>query len=308
MGIPIKPMLAKKYGHDFTAQPISNPSFVYEHKYDGMRVIVRRYKSRIRLWTRKGMEVTEKFPELLVPEAFKGPGVWDGEIVYFDKQGRQDFHTVVGRRHLKDPYDIEKRSKSTPCICVLFDCLKLDDLQVTGESWTDRRDYLELETLTSVKSPYQISHVFENGVKLFAKAKRKELEGIMAKDQYAPYYPGKRRTVWLKIKVLYTVDVLVTGYVPGKGKRTGYVGSLILTDLKGKSLGFVGTGHEGSFDMLHLEMMNDFFDEIGVTSGLKGTKILMKPIPAEVICLRQNANALREPRFHRFRRDLMKEK
>lgn len=295
MAIPIKPMLAKK-----APDGIPTGDFMYETKWDGMRVIVRRYKDRVRLWTRRGLEVTDKFPELLDSSCFQRPGIFDGEIVCFDQHGKSNFRTVVGRRHNKAESLIRQRSIEAPAHCMIFDCLHIDDEDLTNRPWHERRECLEKEVMVaSPKNPYILSETHHDGNMLFEEIRQKGLEGVMAKDIHAPYYPGKRRCAWLKIKLLYTEDVRVVGFTAGQGKREGYFGSLIITDPNGNPLGNVGTG----FTDAELKQYMAMFKENGLSiESEDGVTMIQTPIPAEVRHMERTVhNALREPVFMRFR-------
>jgi bifunctional non-homologous end joining protein LigD len=71
------------------------------------------------------------------------------------------------------------------------------------------------------------------------------LEGVVAKRLDSLYEPGARSRNWLKIKNLLSQEVVVAGYKPGKGNRTGQIGSLLIGLHDGGDLvycGHVGTG------------------------------------------------------------------
>ncbi|MCQ0005243.1 ATP dependent DNA ligase [Actinomadura madurae] len=76
---------------------------------------------------------------------------------------------------------------------------------------------------------------------LLAFTREQELEGVLAKRLDSLYRPGRRVDFWRKVKNFMTREVIVCGWKPGKGRREGGVGSLLLGeyDLKGL-LGFVG--------------------------------------------------------------------
>jgi bifunctional non-homologous end joining protein LigD len=46
-----------------------------------------------------------------------------------------------------------------------------------------------------------LSRVFSDGQALFAAAKANGLEGVMGKNRFSTYEPGRRSRSWLKIKV-----------------------------------------------------------------------------------------------------------
>ena len=73
------------------------------------------------------------------------------------------------------------------------------------------------------------------------------LEGVVAKRLDSRYEPGVRSGDWLKVKNVLRQEVVVAGWKPGKGNRTGQVGSLLVgvySD-QGPMPGEVGGGKEG---------------------------------------------------------------
>ena len=66
------------------------------------------------------------------------------------------------------------------------------------------------------------------------------LEGIVAKKVDSTYLAGKRGSAWVKIKHHRTQEVVVAGWKPGSGRRSGTVGSLLLGVPDGDGLRFVG--------------------------------------------------------------------
>ncbi|HEY8482902.1 MAG TPA: DNA polymerase LigD, partial [Spirillospora sp.] len=76
--------------------------------------------------------------------------------------------------------------------------------------------------------------------------REQHLEGVLAKRLDSPYRPGRRVEFWLKVKNFLTREVVICGWKPGKGRREGGVGSLLLGeyDVKGRLtfVGHVGTG------------------------------------------------------------------
>jgi bifunctional non-homologous end joining protein LigD len=72
------------------------------------------------------------------------------------------------------------------------------------------------------------------------------LEGVVAKRLDSPYRPGVRGPEWVKVKNVRTQSVVVGGWRPGKGRRAGGIGSLLVGvhDDEGRLVyaGHVGTG------------------------------------------------------------------
>jgi bifunctional non-homologous end joining protein LigD len=70
------------------------------------------------------------------------------------------------------------------------------------------------------------------------------LEGVVAKRVDAPYRPGTRSPWWIKVKNIQTTEVVVGGWRPGKGRREGGIGSLLM-GMYGEHE-FVFAGHVGT--------------------------------------------------------------
>jgi bifunctional non-homologous end joining protein LigD len=82
------------------------------------------------------------------------------------------------------------------------------------------------------------------------------MEGVLAKRLDSAYVPGVRTDYWRKIKNVRRQEVIVAGYKPGQGNRTGQVGSLLIgVNDAGKLIyaGHVGTG----FSVETLRMLGD---------------------------------------------------
>jgi len=303
----VEPMLAQSKKE----VPVSD-DFIYEVKWDGIRVIVTLDEDRITLRSRNNLDLTLKFPELLkADKSFRGTcGVFDGEIVCLDDKGKPDFKEVIHRMQRSAEGDIERAMKKNPAYCYLFDLLYLDGRAVINEPLVRRREWLK----DSVKkdSSYRLSEIVEDGTALFAAAAELGLEGIMAKEKNSKYSPGKRSDNWYKIKVRNTDESFVIGYTKGKGNRDELFGAMHLADIvDGKFIyrGKVGTGFDA-------KTMKEVF------AKLKKIKEIKKPIKEKVLDEKQTVwvepelmceieyasktkdGAYREPVFVRMREDL----
>ena len=54
------------------------------------------------------------------------------------------------------------------------------------------------------------------------------IEGVVGKRLESLYLPGTRSPDWVKIKKSLKLDLVVGGYIPGKGDRLPYFGGLLL--------------------------------------------------------------------------------
>jgi bifunctional non-homologous end joining protein LigD len=79
-----------------------------------------------------------------------------------------------------------------------------------------------------------------------AESRRRSLEGVVAKEMSSLYRPGKRPGSWIKIKFRATQDVIVVGWRPGKGRRAGGIGSLLLALPAPDGQGLVYAGRVGT--------------------------------------------------------------
>jgi bifunctional non-homologous end joining protein LigD len=83
------------------------------------------------------------------------------------------------------------------------------------------------------------------GRAVLAVSVRDGLEGVVVKRLDSPYQPGRRSPTWLKIKNRRLLDVVVGGISPGRGQRSGRIGSLLVGIPSAGGLvyaGRVGTG------------------------------------------------------------------
>jgi bifunctional non-homologous end joining protein LigD len=82
------------------------------------------------------------------------------------------------------------------------------------------------------------------------------MEGVVAKRLDSRYVPGARTDNWRKIKNKQRQEAVVAGYKPGKGNRTGQVGSLIIG--VNDDSGLIYAGHVGTgFTADTLRMLGD---------------------------------------------------
>lgn len=303
----IEPMLAQS-----RKDVIVSDNFIYEVKWDGIRVIVSLDENKITLRSRNNLDLTAKFPELLNAEkSFRGScGVFDGEIVCLDKDGKPDFKEVIHRMKRSTENDIQRAMKNHPAYCYLFDLLYLDGRPVVNEPLLRRREWLN--DAVKKDTAYRISELVDDGEALFSAAGQLGLEGIMAKEKSSKYFPGKRTDTWFKIKIRQTAESYVIGYTHGKGMREGSFGALHLGDQNGKIFTYRGKVGTGFDDKTMKEVFSDI-KKLKQTDKPIKEKVLDEKqsiwIEPKLICEVQYASmtrdgAYREPVFVRLRPDL----
>jgi bifunctional non-homologous end joining protein LigD len=217
-----------------------------EMKWDGVRALGVWSDGRLRLFARRGTDITDRYPELTAPGAASFAAenaILDGEIVALDERGRPSFSLLQNRMHLTRAADIAAESRRTPARLYLFDVLAADGADLTERPLAERREVLE-RIAASAGAAIDVPPVFDDLDAALAIAREHDLEGVMAKDPDARYRSG-RSDRWMKLKLTRTQEVVIGGIRPGKGGRSGSIGSLLLgvPDDDGiRYVGRVGTG------------------------------------------------------------------
>jgi bifunctional non-homologous end joining protein LigD len=226
--------------------------WVFEPKYDGVRVLAFVERGSVRLVTRNGRDKAKQFPEVV--EALRGVAsrvrrgfVLDGEIVALARGKAARFQALQTRVHLEDAKSLAKEAERAPAALVVFDLLVDGSDDLLGEPWSTRRERLErlLDDLTSAQ--LRLSELTRgNASAMLKRARAKGWEGIIAKREDSRYKPGKRTHAWLKLKVEFRQELVVGGWTEPRRTRK-YLGALLLGYYEGDRLvyaGGVGTGFD----------------------------------------------------------------
>ncbi len=284
--------------------------FLFELKWDGIRAFISVDEGTVKITSRGGRDITDRFPEIAKAENFRSTsGMFDGEIVCLDDAGRPVFTHVIRRLQQSTPHGIERVRKAHPAVLYVFDVLALDGRVVRQDPIELRRAWLK--DIIMPKTPVRLSEAFDNGEELFQAAVELGLEGVMAKERGSVYSPGERSQSWLKVKAHFTAQAVVLGYTKGKGGRT--LGALEL-GLPGEGgewvrRGRVGTGFADKEMASILETVGALPKEKKLTkSGPHDDPHTVWVEPSLVCEIRYSSltpdGAFREPVFIRMRPDL----
>jgi ATP-dependent DNA ligase len=125
-------------------RPFDDPDWIFEPKFDGLRVLARFDGRALTLLSRNGRPQEGLFPDVAAAlrAALTRPAVLDGEVVCFDGEGRTSFRTLQQRFHLLDPAEVRARAERFPASVFLFDLLWLDGADLTGEPLAERKRLL----------------------------------------------------------------------------------------------------------------------------------------------------------------------
>src|SRR5580693_1953514 len=236
----LEPMLATIGDH-----PFSDPNWLFEIKWDGVRALAWIDDGALTLRARSGADITGRYPELAaLPAALSARNaILDGEIAAIDARGRSDSGLLQERMHVRGP--AENLISRVPVIYFAFDLLYCDGYDLRRSPLIERKQFLQRLLHTTERIRFS-DHQLERGKEIFEVAKDNGLEGIVAKRLDSPYV-SERSTSWVKLKVTKTLDAVIGGWTAA---RTAAIplGSLLLGLYQGKKLrfiGHVGTGFDG---------------------------------------------------------------
>ncbi|MFG3320535.1 non-homologous end-joining DNA ligase [Streptomyces sp. NPDC048171] len=217
--------------------------WAYETKQDGQRVLV--YlpgDGSLLLRARSGHDITAAYPELAPLATALGatPAILDGEVLALDEQGRADFQLLQSRMGLAHaPARAAHRAARVPVHLVLFDALHLAGESLLRLPYTGRRERLTDLGLAGPAWSTPAALV-GHGAQALRATREHGLEGLVCKRLDSVYEPGIRSRAWIKIRNMRSEDVVVGGWLPGKGHLTGLPGALLVGQRAGGRLRYVG--------------------------------------------------------------------
>ena len=216
--------------------------WLHEVKYDGYRALIAVGGGRAKVFTRSGLDWTDKFAGIAEAAAALPvrSALIDGEIVAF-RDGRPDFST------LKDAI-----ANAGAMTCFAFDLLSLDGEDLTPLATVERKE--RLRPLIGGDERLQFAeHILGPGEPLLQKMCAEGLEGVVSKRADAPYRGGRTKA-WLKAKCTRRQEFVIVGWTPSDKKR-GFRSLLLGVHEDGalRYAGKVGTG----FDQALMDDLSD---------------------------------------------------
>jgi bifunctional non-homologous end joining protein LigD len=262
---------------------------VFDEKLDGIRALAAWDENgAFSMRNRSGKDITSRYPEIALAATngdFTGPLLLDGEIISIGKA----FQDIAWRDKQNG-----RGADKVPATFTAFDVL------VTGEQGDLRHQpyAFRRQVLNNLRLEGQFARsLCSPDPAFFDRIKSMGGEGVVAKRLRAPYARG-RSTDWLKVKALYSVTALATGYEPGSGARSE-MGAIFLSLLsptpKGYMLHPIGKAGSGFSPATALDMKAALDSAVDVAS-----------VPVvEIECLgATRSGVLRQPVFKGLRTDL----
>jgi bifunctional non-homologous end joining protein LigD len=179
--VPAQPVLASR--------PPSGPGWLHEIKHDGYRMIVRRDRAAVRLYSRNGNDWTTRLRAIANgAERIKAKSfTMDGEAVVLGPDGLSRFE------------ELSRREAADTAILYAFDLIEHDGEDMRNRPFLDRKAALA-RLLRNIKAGILFNeHIAEDGPVVFAHACRLGAEGIVSKRIDSSYRSGPCR-VWIKVR------------------------------------------------------------------------------------------------------------
>jgi bifunctional non-homologous end joining protein LigD len=308
-GPPIKPMLAT------TGELPQGAGWTYEFKWDGVRAILEVAGGTRRMWARSGAEITAAYPEL-APLATAAPdGLYDGEVVLLDAGGVPSFTLLAERMHVREKARAAQLAASLPVTYMIFDVLRLGDLDLTVLPYHERRDTLEKLGIGGPR--WAVPPTFADGDATLAAAEEYRLEGVVAKRVDSLYRPGLRTPEWVKVKLESTEEFVVGGWRPGVRRIGGLLVGAPAVDGRLAFRGRVGGGISAAAEKALLRVLEPLVipkspfltaEQAVPREDARGAIWVRPEIVVEVKYGQRTPDGrLRFPRFLRLRPDLTPE-
>ena len=178
--------------------PLSGKEWLHEIKHDGFRVVARKINKRVKLFSRSGNDLTERFPLIVEAMARLGANscIIDGEAVACGDDGIASFDRISYWRN------------GNIAFLYAFDLIELNGSDLRREPFVVRK-----ATLASLLGQEMIAgllgsatpglrfneHIEADGPTVLQHACKLGLEGIVSKRKDS-YYVSGRSLYWIKSK------------------------------------------------------------------------------------------------------------
>ncbi|MDF1602946.1 DNA ligase [Nocardioides sp. YIM 152315] len=303
----MRPMLATR-----GARVPTGDAWTHEVKWDGVRAITSVRGGTLRMTSRNENAITLAWPDLATSPLGGRDLVVDGEIIALNDRGLPDFRTLQERMHVRRATTAARLAEKVPAIYMVFDLLRLDDRDLSGEPYEKRR--LALEGL-GLDGAWQVPAAYDDGAMLFDATLQQGLEGVVSKRRNSTYRPGERTPHWLKLAHRHRLSYVVGGWRPQEGS-TDRLAALLVGEPTPDGLlyrGRVGSGigpRQGAALAGLVAGLgradSPFADEVPRVDAV-GTRWLEPVLVVDIDTHGRGYDRLRQPSFQGVRTDLAPE-
>ena len=228
---------------DIAAALAQIPMAALEWKLDGARVQVHKKADDVRIYSRTGNDVTAAAPEIVsaIRVLDAETLILDGEAIALKANGAaypfQDTMRRFGR-----VLDIDAMRQSMPLSVFFFDLLRRDQQDLIALPSVARFQAMTVALPSQLLMPRLVTSDVAAAQAFYDDALERGHEGVMVKSLDAPYAPGARSALWLKVKRSHTLDLVVLAAEWGHGRRRGWLSNLHLGAMDTASGQFVMLG------------------------------------------------------------------
>jgi bifunctional non-homologous end joining protein LigD/DNA ligase-1 len=249
----IKPMLAK------SGAPFDSDAHLFEIKWDGIRALAYVEGDGYRLMSRRGSELTSRYPELAALRRVTPGTILDGELVVLDERGLPSFRGILRREQSRSALRCQTLARSSPATYMLFDQLYERYSPVLDKPLTDRRKRM-LRTVESAADERLVSSegIVGPGQTFFAQAVERGMEGAVAKRLDSRYLPGRRSDAWIKFRKSSSLLCAIIGYVPKDGDFESLILAAADDDGQLRCVGRVGTGFDAELRQRLTSLLQEY--------------------------------------------------
>jgi DNA ligase-1 len=273
VGRPVGPMLAQTATSVVDAIERHSGPTIFEAKLDGARVQIHRSADDVTVYTRSLDDVTARLPEVVEATLALPVSelIVDGEAIALRPDNRPHRFQVTASRFGRS-VDVAAALATQPLSVFFFDILHCDGVDLLDAPTTER-----LAALDALVPPAQrVDRVVTSDPVEAAGFLEATLaaghEGVMAKSPDAPYQAGRRGAGWLKVKPVYTLDLVVLAVEWGSGRRRGKLSNIHLgarDPVSGEFI-MVGKTFKGMTDAM-LDWQTTRFSELAVPQTSEAT-------------------------------------
>ncbi|NRP21555.1 hypothetical protein LPJGGPFB_04814 [Ensifer adhaerens] len=225
----IDPQLCEK-----VSRPPAGDDWLHEIKFDGYRIQMRIAEATATLKTRKGLDWTEKYPEIADVASGLPDGIIDGEICALDENGAPDFAALQAAL---------SEGKTGNLVYFAFDLMFDGSQDLRSMRLLERKERLQNLLANAGDNPRirYVEHFESGGDAVLRSACKLHLEGVISKQAGSIYQSG-RTHAWAKSKCRAGHEVVIGGYAKTNGKFRSLLVGVNRAD-RLVYVGRVGTGY-----------------------------------------------------------------
>lgn len=239
----LRPQLAS-----LESSPPAGDLWLHELKFDGYRALLAIGGGRHRVYTRSGLDWTDKFPSLrdAIHRLDVDEALIDGELVVLDAKGISRFE-LMQQAIRRRPEDV---------VMMAFDLLRIDGEDLRALPLGERKRRLRRLLPKADPELRYSDHQRGDGTEVLEAACRLGLEGIVSKRLDLPYRSGRTRG-WIKTKCSGRAEFVIVGYRPSSARGRPF-SSLLLGAYAGGKLVYRGRVASGLDQEMLLDLSRRF--------------------------------------------------